>query len=85
MTTHKNAWTTPRSRGRIMAPVLIQREGPAAAAAGAPPAGASFSGIPDESCKIIAVRSHYGSLPPSVSSECPSTAHDPGEAAIVSL
>ena len=68
-----------------MAPVLIPRERLAAAAAGAPPAGASFSGIPDESCKIIAVRSHYGSLPPGVSSKCPSTAHDPGEAAIVSL
>ena len=35
-----------------MAPVLIPRERLAAAAAGAPPAGASFSGIPDESCKI---------------------------------
>jgi hypothetical protein len=82
MTIPKHAWTTPRSRGQIMARVLTQRERPAA---GAPPAAASFSGIPDESCKIIAVRSHYGSLPPSVSSECPSTAHDPGEAAIGSL
>ena len=36
MTLHKHAWTTPRSRGQIMARVLTQRERPAAAAAGAP-------------------------------------------------
>jgi hypothetical protein len=29
MNIHKNAWTTPRSRGQIMARVLTQRERPA--------------------------------------------------------
>ena len=30
MNIHKNAWTTPRSRGQIMARVLTQRERPGA-------------------------------------------------------